>query len=156
MTSLDSAVPHSQRPGGSKMIADNLDFNVPCAFYKSLEKHRRIAKGFECLGAGTIKSIGQLGVRTNHADSVPAATGGSLNQKRVAHAFGALQCFGRCRNWATAPWRHRYLRLLSQLLGRDLVTYPPHHVAVGAYKNDSHLAAEVSECGVLGHKPPSN
>ena len=120
-----------------------------------LHENGWIAEGLERFGAGARKGLRELVRRTYKTNPVTAASGGGLNQKRIAQALGMALRVGEGFHRPIAPGRYRYLRLLGQAFRGDLVAHPPHHIAIRADEHDTQFAAKVGECGVLGDKSPS-
>ena len=67
-----------------------------------------------------------------------------------------IQASARVSTGPIAPGCDRYLKPLGKTLRFDFVAQPPHDIAVWANEYDSQLMAQVSECGVLGHKAPTH
>src|ERR1022692_2225375 len=156
MASLDGAVAHARRPSRPVVVGDNLHFDVTRSFHQLLQENGWVSESLEGLGPGTRKGLRKLVRRTHHANSVAAAACRGLNKEGIAEALGMgpglLDCFHR----PVAPWRHRYLLLLSQSFRGDFVAHAPHHIAIRADEHYAHLVAKVGERGMLGHEAPSH
>ena len=96
------------------MIGDDLHLDVARRLNQLLHENRSIAEGLKRLGASAFKSQRELGRRIHATNPVTATSCRSLNQKRIAQALGMMLGRGERFHRAAAPWRNRYLGLLSQ------------------------------------------
>jgi hypothetical protein len=102
-----------------------------------LQENGWVPEGLGRLGPGAGKGLWELVRRTHQANPVATASGGGLNKERIAQALSMALGVGKGFHRPVAPGRHRYLRLLGNSFGGDLVAHAPHHVAVGT---DEHHA----------------
>ena len=96
------------------MIGDDLHLNVARRLNQLLHENGGIAEGFKRLGASAFKSQRELGRRIHAPNPMTAASRRGFNQKRIAQALGVALGLGERFHRAAAPWRNRYLGLLSQ------------------------------------------
>ena len=113
VAALNRAVAHAGGPGSSVVVGDDLDFDVARSLHELLQENRRVAKGFEGLGARALKSLWKLAGRANTANAVTAAARRGLNKERVAQPLSVAFGIGERFHRAVAPGRNRNLRLLG-------------------------------------------
>ena len=125
------------------------------AGHQLLHENGGIAEGLKGLGARAFKGQRELGRGIHATNPVTAASGRGLDQQRIAQALGMMLRLGERFHRAATPRRNRYLGLLGQKFGADLVAQAAHDVAIRTDEHDAQLAAQVGELRVLGDKTPT-
>ena len=90
------------------------------------------------------------------ADAAAASARGGLDHQRVADPLGVIGGILDRVDGTAAPRRDRYVGLLGQQLGGDLVAELAHHVRARADEDDAEPFAQFGELGTFGDEPPAD
>ncbi len=155
VAALDRAVAHADRPGGAVAVGDQLHLDVPGAGHQALEEDRAVAERAQCLVAGALVGVLEVGGGRHHPDAAAAASGGRLEHQRVADVRGGRQRSLEGLDGTPAPRSHGHAHLLGDQLRADLVAELAHRLGAGTDEGDPEPVTQVDERRVLGHEAPA-
>ena len=116
MTPLDRAVPGAEN-GDAAGVAEQLRLDVTRPLEIPLAEHRAVAERRLGLALGSRERVVELGRGANDAHAAPAASGGSLDDERVADLGGRALRHGRHAGLARDPLRRELVAAEPERLG---------------------------------------
>src|ERR1700757_548848 len=139
VAALHRAVAHAGCPCRSKMIGDDLHFDVMRVGQELFNENSRISESLESLGARTLKCDRKVGGRPDFANTPPSAPSRRFNKEGITQSFGMMESVGQGFRRPPAPGPARNLRLPGKPLRGDLVADAAHSLTVRADERDPHF-----------------
>ncbi len=131
-------------------VAENLYFNMSRMSEIFLDEYPPIAECGRSFARSRFQSALELGRLCDDAHSASAASGGSLDEDRIAGECGELP---RCCDFRGFDSRHHRNSCCDcDSPRRDLVAERRHHVRPRPDKNDLRVGGSLREFGTLGEK----
>ena len=135
------------------VVAEHLHFHVARLGQVFLHQHGGIAKAGTGLALGRGQCRIELISRPHLAHALAAATGGRLQQYRVAHALRFLSQQGRLLVRTVVARHQRHARFAHDVLGGSLGAHRLYGCTRRADEHQPPLHTGAGEASVLGQKP---
>ena len=133
-------------------VGENLDFDVPGAWYEFLHEQRRVAEGGCRLAAATVERAAHLIGRRHGAHAPAAASRGRLQHYRVADFRCGSGRLLQCRQGVCAAGHHGDVEGSGQGASPHLVAKERQGVGARPDKGQTVRFAELGERRVLREK----
>ncbi len=152
MAALDRAVAFVQVQAVAVLVGEDLDFHMARFEHVFLDQHARIAERRLRLALGGRQRLGQVRLAFDHLHALAAATGGGLEQHRVADLFrGSTEGFHVLR-FAVVARHQRHAGFFHQRLGGGLAAHGVDGRGGWAEEDQPGLFDGAGELGVLRKK----
>ena len=112
-----------------------------------------VAEGRFRFGPGGAERVVHVGCGTGELHAATAATGGGLDDHRIAELLADRAGCGQIRNAAVRTGNDRNTQVLRGLLGGDLVAHDADMLGRRTDEGDFVILDDLYEIGVLGQKP---
>src|SRR6201996_7694726 len=153
MAALQAALPLAEVHDVAVPVCQYLNLDVPGTQHKSLQEQSVVAEGGSRLPTGADERGWQVSRLLDHAHTFATATGGRLDENRVADLVGGLDQLLVAQAGPRDPGNHRHTEGRHGALSRDLVT----HGLDGAHRRPDERHAGCGEggreIGVLREEP---
>ena len=134
-------------------VGEHLDLHVTRIFEELLHVHRGVVEGGPGLGAGHVHGVEQRGLGVHHAHAAPAATGGGLDDHRVADGAADLGDFLRVIGQGAFGAGHAgHPGFPHGILGVDLVAHQANRFGTRTDESEAGFLDALGEIGVFRQK----
>ncbi len=152
MAALDRAVALVQVQAVAVLVGEDLDFHMARLEHVFLDQHARIAERRLRLALRGRQRLGQVRLALDHLHALAAATGGGLEQHRVADLFrGSTEGFHVLRFAVVARYQ-RHAGFFHQRLGGGLAAHGVDGRGGRAEEDEPGVFDGTGEAGVLRKK----
>jgi len=152
MAALDRAVAFVQVQAVAVLVGEDLDFHMARFEHVFFHQHARVAERRLRLALGGRQRLGQVRLALDHLHALAAATGGGLEQHRVANLFrGSTEGFHVLR-FAVVARHQRHAGFFHQRLGGGLAAHGVDGGGGWAEEDQPGLFDGAGELGVLREK----
>ena len=152
VAALDRAVALVEVQAVAVLVGKDLDLHVPWLEQVFFHQHPRIAERRLCFTLGRGQCFGQLADVLHHLHALAAATGGGLEQHRIADALGGAAEGFQVLGLAVVARHQRYTGGFHQGLGRRLAAHGVDGRSRWAEEDQPGGLDGPGETGVLGKK----
>ncbi len=149
MAALDRAVALVEVQAVAVLVGEDLDFHMARLEHVFLDQHARVTERRLRLALGGRQCLGQVRLALDHLHALAAATGGGLEQHRVADLFrGSTEGFHVLR-FAVVARHQRHAGFFHQRLGGGLAAHGVDGGGGWAEEDQPGLFDGAGELGVL-------
>ena len=156
MPALQAALALAQVDDVAVLVGEDLDLDVPRPLHVPLQQQGVVAERGPCLPARRGDRRGQLRRRGHQPHALAAASGGRLDQQRVAdliRGVGQVRVGRRLPGLLAVTGQHRHSGGQDRGLGPDLVAHRLDRGGGRADEGQAGRGAGASEGGVLRQEP---